>query len=159
MIVLPDQSEEANAHVKAIYIYNFTKYIEWPQDYKEGNFVVGVLGSNAALLNELTKMASSKTVGSQKIEIQTVSSVADAPKCNIIYILSDNSSQLSDISGKLKGKSTLIVTDKPGMAKQGSAINFVILENKQKIELNKANIDKYKLKVASTLVEMAIQVK
>jgi len=159
MVVSPDQSEEASAKIKAIYIYNFTKYIEWPQDYKEGNFVVGVLGTNTALLSELTKMASSKTVGSQKIEIQTVSSVADAPKCNIIYILTDNSAQLTDISGKLKGRSTLIVTDKPGMAKQGSAINFVILENKQKIELNKANIDKYKLKVASTLVEMAIQVK
>lgn len=158
-VVLPDQSEEANAHVKAIYIYNFTKYIEWPQDYKDGNFVVGVMGTNTALLNELTKMASSKTVGSQKIEIQTVLSAVDAPKCNIIYILSDNSGQLADVTGKLKGKSTLIVTDKPGMAKLGSAINFVIFENKQKIELNKANIDKYKLKVASTLVEMAIQIK
>ena len=104
-------------------------------------------------------MASSKMVGSQKIEIQTVLSATDAPKCNIIYILSDNSAQLIDVAGKLKGKSTLIVTDKPGMAKQGSAINFVIFENKQKIELNKANIDKYKLKVASTLVEMAIQIK
>ena len=106
MVVLPDQSEEANAHVKAIYIYNFTKYIEWPQDYKDGNFVVGVMGTNTALLNELSKMASSKTVGSQKIEIQTVSSAADAPKCNIIYILSDNSAQLSDVTGKLKGNGT-----------------------------------------------------
>ncbi|MGZ4035604.1 MAG: YfiR family protein [Bacteroidia bacterium] len=159
MVVMPDQSEEANAHVKAIYIYNFTKYIEWPENYKEGNFVVGVLGTNAPLINELNKMAQSKTVGTQKFEIKNVTSLADVAKCHIIYILTDNSSQLSDVIGKVKGKSALIVTDKIGLATKGAAINFIIDGNKQKIELNRSNLEKYKLKVASTLVEMSVQVK
>lgn len=154
-----DQSEQVSAKIKAIYIYNFTKYIEWPESYKEGNFVIGVLGSNSALLNELSKMADSKMVGSQKLEIKNISSCSPTDKYNIIYVLSDNSTQLTDVLNKLKGKSTLIVTDKAGLAKQGAAINFFIDGNKQKIELNKANIEKYKLKVASTLVEMAIAVK
>jgi hypothetical protein len=159
IVITPDQSEEANAKIKAIYIYNFTKYIEWPESYKEGNFVVGVLGNNVALVNELNKMASSKTVGTQKFEIKSISSPADCAKCHIVYILSDNSGQLADVLGKVKGKSTLIVTDKSGLATKGSAINFFIDGNKQKIELNKSNIEKYKLKVASTLLEMAVQVK
>ena len=41
---MPDQAEEANAKIKAIYIYNFTKYIEWPDSYKEGSFVIGFIG-------------------------------------------------------------------------------------------------------------------
>jgi hypothetical protein len=154
-----DQSEEAGARIKAIYIYNFTKYIEWPADYKEGNFVIGIYGTNAPLLSELNKMAASKMVGSQKLEIKNVFSASDASQCHIIYILTDNSGQISEVITKIKGKSTLVVTDKAGMAKQGAGINFSIVENKQKIELNKANIEKYKLKVASTLVEMAVQVK
>lgn len=154
-----DQAEEAGARIKAIYIYNFTKYIEWPENYKEGNFVIGVYGVNAPLTNELTKMAASKTVGSQRLEIRSISSPVDAAQCHIIYILSDNSSELGDVIAKLKGKSTLIVTDKAGMIRQGAGINFAIVENKQKIELNKANIEKYKLKVASTLVDMSVQVK
>ena len=60
---------------------------------------------------------------------------------------------------KIKNKSTLIITDRAGLATKGAGINFVIQENKQKIELNKSNIEKYKLKVASSLVELAIQVK
>jgi hypothetical protein len=154
-----DQSEEAGAKIKAIYIYNFTKYIEWPSEYKEGNFVIGIYGVNAPLLGELNKMASSKLVGSQKLEIKSVNSPAEAASCHIIYILSDNSGQLTEVINKIKGKSTLIVTDKAGMAKLGAGINFSIVENKQKIELNRGNIEKYKLKVASTLVEMAVQVK
>jgi hypothetical protein len=159
MVIAPDQSEEANAKIKAIYIYNFTKYIEWPENYKEGNFVVGVLGTNTALVTELTKMAASKTVGTQKFEIKAVASPTDCAKCHIVYIQSDNSGQLSDVIGKVKGKSALIVTDKSGLATKGAGINFFIDGNKQKIELNKSNIEKYKLKVASTLVEMAVQVK
>ncbi len=154
-----DQSEEASAKIKAIYIYNFTKYIEWPGNYKEGNFVVGVLGNNPPLLTELTKMAATKKVGSQKLEILNLSSFTDDSRCNIVYILPDNSTQLSDVVNKLKSKSTLIVTDKPGLAKQGAAINFIISENKQRIELNVTNIEKYRLKVASTLVDMSVQVK
>lgn len=155
----PDQSEEAGARIKAIYIYNFTKYIEWPADYKEGNFVIGVYGTNAPLLGELHKMAASKMVGSQKMEIRNLQSASEAAVCHIVYVLADNSAQLADVLTKVKGKSTLIVTDKAGMTKQGSGINFAIVENKQKIELNRANIEKYKLKVASTLVEMSVQVK
>jgi len=59
----------------------------------------------------------------------------------------------------VKGKSALIVTDKEGLASKGAAINFVIVENKQKIELNKSNIERYKLKVAEQLVSMAVPVK
>jgi hypothetical protein len=158
-VVRLDQSEEASAKIKAIYIYNFTKYIEWPDSYKQGNFVVGVYGNSSPLLNELNKMASVKTVGTQKLEIKNISSPADASQCHIIYILSDNSTLLPDVLGKVKNKSALIVTDKAGMAAKGSGINFVIVDNKQKIELNRSNIEKYKLKVASTLVEMALQVK
>ncbi len=159
VVVVPDQSEEANAKIKAIYIYNFTKYIEWPAAYKEGNFVVGVLGTSAPLVAELNKMASSKTVGTQKFEIISVSTPSESAKCHIVFILSDNSSQLADVLGKVKSKSALIVTDKSGLATKGSGINFFVDGNKQKIELNRLNIEKYKLKVASTLVEMSVQVK
>jgi hypothetical protein len=153
----PSASEDANAKIKAIYIYNFTKYIEWPDSYKQGNFVVGVMGNNISLLNELNKMAASKTVGNQHIEVKSMTT-PDA-SCHILYVLSDYSSQLNEVIEKMKSKSTLIITDKAGLAAKGAGINFVIQENKQKIELNKANIERYKLKVASSLVELAIQVK
>lgn len=153
-----ERSERANARIKTIYIYNFTKYIEWPKSYKDGKFVIGVLGSNAYLYDELTKMAISKTAGSQKIEVKSLSSAQAASQCHIVYVLNTNSDKLKDIVSVAKGKSILIVTDKPGMAKMGSGINFVVQENKQKIELNKVNIEKYNLKIASALADMAITV-
>lgn len=156
--VLPGDGEETNAKIKAIYIYNFTKYIEWPDSYKEGSFVIGFIGNNSALLSELSKMANVKKAGNQNIEIRNISTLDDNTKYNIVFLLSDNSSQLGEVVSKAKGKSTLIVTEKPGLAEKGAGINFIVEENKQKIELNKANIEKYKLKVAEGLVKMSKQI-
>jgi len=152
-----DPKEDTNAKIKAVYLYNFSKYVEWPDDYKSGNFVVTVVGSNSSLLSELDKMAQKK-VGSQTISIKNISSCSALEKSNIVFVPFESSGQLIDVISKCKSQSTLIVTEKAGLAKQGSAINFIIKENKQLFELNKANAERYKLKVSSNLSALAITV-
>ena len=148
---------DTNAKIKAVYIYNFTKYIEWPKEYREQSFVIGVLG-DTPLLGELKGMASSKKVFGQSIVVKKFGSSAEISKCHILYIPADCKETLSTISGKVNNYSTLLVTDKPGLAKQGSAINFVIMQNRQKFELNESNAVKYNLKVSNSLEALAILV-
>ena len=144
--------------VKASFIYNFTKYIDWPDKYKEGNFVIGILGTST-FYNDLTTMLSTKTVGKQGFEIKSFTTAESLSGiCHILFVPAENSAMLPDVLKKLKGKSTLIITEKPGLAKQGSAINFVVENNKQRFELNKANVEKYNLRVSTTLSALAIQV-
>src|ERR1019366_4817584 len=100
IVVMPDKSEEAAAKIKAIYIYNFTKYIEWPDNYKQGNFVIGFLGSNTSLLNDLIEMSKTKKVGSQDIQIRNITTVGETEQFNIIYILPDNSAKLAEVLSK-----------------------------------------------------------
>ena len=156
---MPVQDPNASlAKVKASFIYNFTKYIDWPDKYKEGNFVIGVLGTST-FYNDLTALLSTKTVGNQTFEIKSFTNAESvAGVCHILFVPAENSSMLPDILKKLKNKSTLIITEKPGLAKQGSAINFVVANNKQRFELNKSNIEKYNLKVSTTLTALAIQI-
>ncbi|HEU4717687.1 MAG TPA: YfiR family protein [Bacteroidia bacterium] len=149
---------DTNARIKSVFIYNFTRYIEWPADYKSGNFIINMFGTNAAMLSELNNMAKTKTVGTQKIEIHNTTTLDGIGKCNILYVTPDEATPLTDIIARLKGKSTLLVTEKPGLAKQGSAINFVIVDNRQKFELNQSNAEKYNLTVSSALVALAIPV-
>jgi hypothetical protein len=142
-----------------MFLYNFTKYIEWPQEYKQGDFVIGILGGGADnLKKELAKLASTKKAGIQNIVIKTFGSVAEIEKCHMLFIPETKSSLLEDASMKCKKTSTLIVTEKDGLAKKGSAINFVVKDNKQNFELNKGNIEKYNLNVSSSLLSLAIQV-
>src|SRR4028119_2478204 len=59
----------------SVFIYNFIKYIQWPSSAQSGDFVIGVLGSSG-IIPELEKMASTKTVGSQKIVVRRFNSVS-----------------------------------------------------------------------------------
>lgn len=153
-----DAKQKTVVKIKTVFLYNFAKNIEWPQGYKEGNFVIGVMGNNVALLSELNNLAQNKSIGTQPLEIKSYASVSNIGKCHMLYVLPENSSSLSELVGKLKGKSTLIVAEKPGSAKQGAVINFVIQDNKQKFELNKASAQKYNLKISNNLATLAIVV-
>jgi hypothetical protein len=149
---------DTNAKIKAVFIYNFTKYIEWPSEYKSGEFTIGILGENQALFDELDKMSKVKKVSNQSFSIRSFSTVGEVDSPHILYIPSSNTEKLSEAVTKLRNKSTLIVTEKPGMAKQGSTINFIVVGNRQKFELNKSNAEKHKLKVAQALENLAVLV-
>jgi hypothetical protein len=151
--------QDANARVKSVFIYNFTRYIDWPADYKTGNFTINMFGSNASMLTELNAMAAAKTVGTQKIEIKNTTALEGITgKNHILYVTAENTTPIADIIKKLSGKATLLVMEKAGSAKQGAAINFVVVDNRQKFELNQSNAEKYNLKVSSSLVALAIPV-
>jgi hypothetical protein len=152
------QKDDTNAHIKAVYIYNFTRYFEWPSNMREGNFIICTVGTNTGITNELNKLAAQKMVGNQKIEIKSATTISDAGKANMIFLLGENSSLLKDAMNQYKGKGTLVITEKTGMAKAGSVINFIIQENKQKFELNTASAQKTGLKVSSNLKDLAVQV-
>lgn len=156
-----DPKMDTVAKTKAIYFYSFAKYIEWPEKYKTGKFVIGVVGSSPSLVSKLNDLAATKKSGSnQDFEVKIMTSLDEAKKSNIhiLYVSPDANYQLSDVLGKIKGKSTLLVTEKPGLAKQGAPINFTVVDSKQKFELNKSALDKYDLKVNSQLTAVAITV-
>lgn len=140
-----------------MFIYNFTKYFEWPPSYKEGNFVIGILG-NSPLLLELNKMAAVKKAGSQPFEIKTFPNVSSISNCHMLIVAPDVTTPLPEIIAKIKKNSTLLITEKQGFAKQGAAINFVVQNNKPAFELNKANVEKQEIKVSKDLLSLAILV-
>lgn len=152
------QKIDTNAKIKAVFIYNFTKYIEWPAADQEGEFRIGILGENPALFAELDKMSKVKKVANRSFSIKSFSSIEKAGLFHILYIPASNTELLKNAVVKLKGKSTLIVTEKPGMAQKGSGINFVIVGSRQKFELNKSNVSQHNLKVASVLENLAVLV-
>jgi len=148
------QGFDPNSKLKATYIYNFTKHFDWPDKMKSGNFIIQVVGTNSSLNQELTKMASSKQVGNQKLEIKNSNSFDNQP--HIIFLLNESSDMLKEVTSKYKGKGSLIVTEKNGLAKAGSAINFVAIDSKLKFEYSKNNAVKEGLKTGDGLNSLAI---
>ena len=138
---------------KALFIYNFTRYIEWPSNGSP-DFVIGILGKSI-VANELINIADKKIVGTQTITIKKFSNATDVTQCNILFISNDASSQVASITAAMQNKNTLIITDRPGLINKGAGINFVLDDGKQKFELSKTNLAKTGLKVNTQLMEMA----
>ena len=153
-----EQKYDTTAKIKAVYIYNFTKYIEWPEEYKSGEFTIGILGKYEALFNELTKLSKQYKMSDQSFAIKNIDSPSKLNDPHILFIPDDSTDQLSEALEVLKGTSTLVITETAGLANKGAGINFIVQGNRQKFELNKSNVESRDLKVASTLEQLAVLV-
>lgn len=141
--------------VYSMMVFNFTRYVQWPAEGAGNEFVIGVIGNND-MFNTLQSWYGGKPRGGQTFVVKKFSSASDMTDCQVLYIDKSKSAEFDVASAKLKGKNTLVITDKNGMGEKGSGINFKTVENKLKFELNQKAIEASNLKVSGALSSMAI---
>jgi hypothetical protein len=140
---------------KAIFLYNFTRYVDWPD--RPGNFVITVFG-NDAITSEIQGIAAKKTVGTTKIEVKTVKTPAELTGCHILYIPGNKTEILKQLAEKTKESNVLIVTDIKDACLNGSCINFVNTGGKISYEISRTNIESHGLKVSGELIQLGTSV-
>jgi hypothetical protein len=142
---------------QAMFIFNFCRLIEWPVSCRTGTFKIAILGTSA-VADELELYTQGKKIGSQEIQVVRFRTPAEITACHILFVPFSRSKQLTEISSALQaaGKSVLIISEKSGALNEGSAINFIIQEDKLKFELRGENASKNGIKVSSKLQEMAM---
>lgn len=148
------RAQQADYKYHTVFMYNFTKYIKWPDAAVGDNFVIGVLGSSG-ITELLEKMAESKNVNGKNIVIKTFKTAEEVNACQMLFIPESKSEQLAVLRSRLKEEPTLIVSEKAGLARQGSVINFIINDGRWNFEFNQASADLHKLKVSSELTKFA----
>jgi len=138
-----------------LYIYSFTKYVQWPESNSKGDFEITVLG-DSPIIEALKEMAAAKKVGERAIKINKIGSLAELKRCNILFIPSGQSSVLAEALVKSQNLSALVVTEADGLGAKGSCINFIIKDGKLSFELNQGSMAKQNLKVSNELTRYAI---
>jgi hypothetical protein len=136
---------------KAIFIYNFTKYINWPAS--DGDFVINILGDDI-IIKELANIATKKTVGNSKIIVKKILGPSDIIVCKILYISGGKTDMLSEIFQIAKKNNILVITEKANSCKNGACINFLSKDGKLTFEISKTNIEVCGLEVSSNLLNM-----
>jgi hypothetical protein len=147
------QSVDDVSNLKAAFIYNFTKYIDWDLS-NTSEFTIGVLGSSA-IYNSLLGIAKTKTVNDKKIVVVHFNKAEEITTCNILFISANSSHSLTPILAKV-GKGTLTISEEAGFAEEGTAFNFVVKNDKLKFEANVKSINAAGLKASSQLLKLAI---
>ena len=145
------------ARVKAVFLYNFIDYVRWPEGERSGVFKVGILG-DSPLERHLREIAKKRRAGDRKLQVMVFEDAGDLESCHILFISEAQQEALTVVRKDLAGKPVLIVSDTPGLARQGAAINFVLIEGKLKFEINQQALKRADLRASSQLLKLAILV-
>lgn len=144
-----------NYKLHTLFIFSFTRYVQWPDAYNQGDFEILVLG-DSPVIEELRSMAQSKKVGDRMIKVTKINSAAEIRKCNVLFVPDGKSGNLPDVMAKVNTQSILVITEQNGLGVKGSNINFIIKEGKLAFELNQTTVTKQNLKVSNELSRLAI---
>jgi hypothetical protein len=147
------QSQQ-EANLKAVFIYNFTRYIEWNAEQNENEFVIGIAGPSA-IYRPMSEIARTSTVNNRRIIVKHFSRAEDITYCHILFVPRNSPIPMQAIVDRA-GKGTLIITEEAGLARTGAAINFIPVNDKIKFEANLKAINAAGVKVSSQLLRLAI---
>ena len=139
--------------IEANIVYHFTKYIDWPNKGEPGDFVIGVIGSSPAY-DEMAKLMEQRTVGGKKITLRRFKASSGSFSCQILFITEEARSSLKEVAAATTGSPILIVAEGSGLARRGAEIDLAMGDEHLKLEINKGNIERHKLQIASELLEL-----
>ena len=143
--------------VKAAYLYNFLKFVEWPNDPSKnphGYWVIGVLGDNP-IGDELIQLASDKTVQGHRLQVKKFQTAENARGCHILFISSSEQKHLPSILAALQGSSVLTVADMDNFIESGGMIQFVMDNSRVRLAIDVGATNRARLKVSSKLLSLA----
>jgi hypothetical protein len=143
--------------VKAAYLYNFAKFVEWPPGSfasPSEDFQICILGPDP-IGDELRNLTRDKAVNSRQFEVRDVVDPQQGKTCQILFIASSAQKHLRQILNVLLGTSVLTVGENEGFAERGGMINFFLQNGRVKFEVNPKAAEQAGLKVSSKLLSVA----
>ncbi len=144
--------------VKAAFVFNFIKFIQWPKtsfSHDDSPYKLCFIG-DAAVAEQFKKLDGALD-GARKISVTHLFSIKKCKKCNILFI-SRNADKLfmEKIISRVKGKPVLTIGETKDFTKFGGIINFFLTNNRLHFEININAADQQGLKFSSRLLKLAV---
>jgi hypothetical protein len=144
--------------VKAGFIYNFAKFVEWPDGsfHNDSNsFTIGVISNHSE--SDVFFSLDGKTVGGKKVVVKKYEQVKGNPleHCHILFIDFTDPALIREGLMKVKDRSVLTVGQAAGFTKEGGIINFFTEKGSLRFEVNLGAAERSKLRLSSQLLMSA----
>lgn len=150
-------SQPTEYQLKAAFLFNFAKFVEWPSNaFAVGTspMVIGILGENP-FHDDLARTIRDKTIDDHPLVIKEFRSPAQATNCHILFISTSEKRRLPEILDSLKGASVLTVGETDRFTETGGMINFFLEGTKIRFQINKDAATSAGLKISSKLMSLA----
>jgi hypothetical protein len=143
--------------VKAVYLFNFGQFVEWPRQAlgpENSPFVIGILGDDP-FGKTIDDVVRGETLGSHPMVVKRFRDVEDISGCNILFIGRSERDQLDHALAATRGRSVLTVTDIDGAERQGAMIVLFNQDNRIRMRINLAEARASNLVISSKLLRPA----
>jgi len=157
---MPYPLESTEYDLKAAFLYNFTKFIQWPPKALPDttrSIVIGILGDDP-IGSALERTVLGKTVEGRGLTVRRFSSGEKPEHCHILFISASEKNRLSRILNGLADAGVLTVGDTERFAVSGGMINLVVVENRIQLEINTEAAERAGLRLSSRLLKLAKRV-
>ncbi len=148
-----DSSAYENARTKALFLYGFTKYLEWPNQRNFKKFKIALFDSDKLLFKELQKIAKTRDVYGVPLEVLMYSDSQNVPKCQVLYVNKKSGIDIESLNTKLQGRSVLIVGEDYPF--NSCMINFLTLEGVQEFQVDEDRLKKANLSYSKELIQLS----
>ncbi|HKR32509.1 MAG TPA: YfiR family protein [Terriglobales bacterium] len=159
--LVAQQQRVSEYQVKATYLYNFGRFVRWPDNFASGkgnSFGVCVLGQDP-FGPALNSTFAGETLDGKPVVIRRISKPEDAVGCRILFISSSEEVHLQAILAVLDDEGILTVSDMRDFTQRGGMIQFVLESNKIRFEINLASAESSGLVLSSELLKVASTVR
>lgn len=161
MVLSAETAISKEYQIKAAFIYNFTKFVEWPTaSFPEATspIVIGVLGANP-FGNELQKTVENRRVNGREIVIRLVTTAADLESVHVLFISSSEAGRIPELLNPLRNRPVLTIAEKDSFIKEGGMIAFLFDGDKVRFAVNVDSAETAGLKVSAQLQKLAASVR
>jgi hypothetical protein len=152
-----DEYRVAEYRVKAAFLYNFAKFVEWPaQVFKSASdpIVIGVLGKNP-FGDALAEAVSGKTLGGRAFQVREVADAEHTAGCQIVFVSSSERKRLGPLFSRIGNTAVLTVGETDNFASEGGIINFKIDAGTVRLQINVEAARKQQLHISAKLLSLA----
>jgi hypothetical protein len=154
--VLSDEATAATSEheVKAAFMYNFSRFVQWPGPETDKPFTIGVIGKDpfGPVLDEAVQ---GKRVNGRELVVRRFSRIESVVGCNILFVASSEENNLERILHALRGMPVLTIGEMNQFGERGGMINLITQGNRIRFEINVEAIERGGLKVSSDLLRLA----
>lgn len=137
--------------VKVAFLYNFAKFIEWPQARRQGPLFVCLVGADP--FGSLIDQIEGKTVRGRRIRLRRGEHGGD--NCHVLFIGDSEAPGLGEALEHWRRRGVLTVSDIDGFARAGGMIGFVTQADNVRLEINRAAIEGQGLTISAKLLEIS----
>ena len=159
--LLAQQPKPSEYQVKATYLYNFGRFVKWPETVPGGkgdSFSVCLLGQDP-FGPILDSTLAGEALDGKPIVLRRITKPQDAADCRILFISSAEEKHLKEILIALDESGVLTVSDMPGFTRRGGMIQFVLEGGRVRFEINLASAENARLVLSSELLKVAAAVR